>query len=212
MGTDYNQQFKQTLVNLQKRESLLLHSCCAVCAGGVLAREFAVVGKCDPVTAKKRLTDYFDVTLYFYNPNIDSREEYDKRAGELEKLKGVFPLRGIVVEDYRPKEFLVEIKGHEDGQEGACGRCTRCVSLRLLKAAQYAKNNGFDRFSTVLSVSPHKNEWEINGMGLKAQRRHNVPFLPADFKKEHGFLAATATAKELGLYRQSYCGCAYSKK
>jgi len=241
---DYNQQFKQTLAGLKKRESLLLHTCCAVCAGGVLAREFPMqvvrgtvvfdnFGKNNAASAsleteqqiadklsnttvplttcKKRLADYFDITLYFYNPNIDTQEEYDKRAGELQKLKKAFSIRDIIIAEYKPREFYNEIKGREDGPEGACGRCNTCIGLRLYKAAQCASKNGFERFSTVLSVSPHKSAWEVSRAGTRAQNRYGIPFLPADFKKENGFLYASQTAVQLNLYRQNYCGCVYSK-
>ena len=188
------------------KESLLLHACCAVCAGGVLAREFEFEGK------KKRLTDFFDITLYFCNPNIDTQEEYDRRAVELEKLKPVFPIANVVVEEYRPEEFHQDIKGCENyGYESGL-RCDLCISLRLLQTAQYAVKNRFDRFTTALTVSPHKDAGRVTSCGERIGREVQIPFLTADFKKEHGFLAATKTAKKLELYRQNYCGCVYGRK
>jgi len=210
---NFNQKMKESLMGLKKREKLLLHTCCAVCAGGALAREFSMETasqKSRGIISKNRLTDFFDITLFFYNPNIDPQEEYLKRAGELAKLESAFPIRHIVIAEYKPDEFQAEAQGYEGEREGG-GRCGACIRLRLLKTAQYAKRNGFDRFSTVLTAGSRKSV-SLNHDGERAGKQLGVPFLPADFKKENGFAIANKTAERLGLYRQNYCGCIYSKK
>lgn len=157
-----------------------------------------------------RLKDY-SVTLYFYNPNIDTLDEYRLRAGELEKLKEAFTIENIVVADYDNKEFYKAAEGLEDCPEGG-ERCNRCIELRLNDTADFAVNNGFDIFTTTLSVSPHKNSKVINALGEKAAADGGVKFLEADFKKEGGFNTANLVAKELDIYRQRYCGCKFQKR
>ena len=201
---DYNQKMKEQLARLAGKEKLLLHTCCAICAGGALAREFSYYGE------KKRLTDFFDVTLFFYNPNMDTEAEYIKRANELKRLRGMFTVQDIIVADYEPNSFNRAIEGFEGDREGGF-RCERCFRLRIEETARYAKHSGFDWFSTTLTVGPRKNPTGVNHVGLAAEQQYGLPFLCADLKKENGFLAANETAKQLEIYRQNYCGCQYSK-
>lgn len=201
MLIDYNRKMKDVLSGLVKRETLLMHACCAVCAGGVLSREFEFAGK------KKRLADFFDITLYFYNPNIDTKEEHDKRAGELAKLRGAFLIKDMIITEFEPERF----SGLKPGGGEGGARCRSCIEFRLYQTAVYAKRHGFDRFCSTLSVSPHKNAEAVNLAGVDLEKSFGIPFLPADFKKENGFLAANQTAGSLEIYRQNYCGCKFSK-
>lgn len=176
------------------KPKLLLHACCAPCASACV----------------ERLAPYFDVTLFFYNPNMDTAEEYGKRAEELRKLAGVFGVN-CVITDYEPTEFYDAVKGYEDCPEGG-SRCEKCFGLRLHKTAEYAAENGYDYFTTTLTVSPLKNAELINATGFYAAEKAGVQFLPSDFKKKGGYLRTVELSREYGLYRQNYCGCEFSKR
>ena len=200
---DYNQIFKSELVCVANNQiykklkpSLILHTCCAVCASGVLWREFSFEN------TKKTLSDFFDITLYFYNPNIDAKHEYLIRANEVQKLLVDNKIANIILAPHLSEEF-----SHINKKD-----CTSCIDLRLSKTAAFAFRDGADYFSTTLSVSPHKNSTAINELGLKIQKTHAIKFMPADFKKENGFAVAGVIATELELYRQSYCGCTRSNQ
>ena len=169
---------------------LLLHACCAPCATYPL----------------KRLSELFDITLYFYNPNILDDGEYQKRLNEFEKLPFKFKL---VSENYVPAEFEDIAKGLEGEKEGGL-RCSACYNLRLEKAAIFAKQNNFDLFGTVLTVSPYKNSALINKQGKELEGKYGINFLYSDFKKNDGYKQSCALSAEFGLYRQSFCGCKYS--
>lgn len=182
--TDYNRQMREIAGRGKK---LLLHVCCAPCACGVLPR----------------LRD-FTVLPFFYNPNIDTKEEYDLRAAQFAKL-GVTP----EICAYEPAEFLRVAQGMESEPEGGA-RCRACIALRLERTARRARETGADYFCSTLSVSPHKDARFINETGQALAARYGVAFLPNDFKKENGFLLSTQVSKEKGLYRQSYCGCAFA--
>lgn len=183
---DYNKQMQNVA---RQGQTLLLHICCAPCSAGVLPR-----------------LNGFRVVPYFYNPNIDSREEYELRAAQFGKL-GIEPH----ICAYDPDEFLRAVRGLEEEKEGGA-RCKACIALRLEKTAQYAKQIGADLFCSTLSVSPHKDAAYINETGARLAQTYGVPFLPNDFKKENGFLLSTRVSKEKNLYRQSYCGCIFSKE
>ena len=181
----------------QSRPSLLLHACCAPCSTYVL----------------EYLCRYFDITVYFYNPNIYPMDEYNIRADELsrfvaecyacEKIK-------VVCENYNDAEFYEAVRGLENCGEGS-ERCRTCYELRLDRSARYASENSFDYFTTTLSISPYKNcEW-LNKIGLKCAEKYNAKYLCADFKKNNGYRRSCELSKEYGLYRQDYCGCIYSK-
>jgi len=190
MKIDYNQKFKDSLPI--KKEKLLLHTCCAVCAAGVLGREFLIDNN------KKKLSDYFDVILYFYNPNIDTECEYNKRATEVKKL--------VVAFNERPHTTVEKYKLVSTSND-----CQFCIKHRLEKTADYARENNIKTFCTTLSVSPHKNASQINALGQEIAVAKKINFLQADFKKENGFLAANQISKKLNLYRQNYCGCGFDK-
>lgn len=192
---NYDKIFQNTVQNLDGKKRLLLHCCCAPCSVAVL----------------ERLADFFCVSLYFYNPNIDTEEEYFLRAGELEKIAPAFGVKEIIVEPYNPQEFLSAVKGLESEPEGG-RRCLSCFGLRLEQAARYAQKKGYDYFSTTLTVSPHKNSAAVNEAGEVAAKDKGVRFLYADFKKREGYKRSGILSEKFGLYRQNYCGCEFSKR
>ena len=178
------------------REKLLLHACCAPCASYVL----------------EYLTQHFDVTLFFCNPNITDREEYLRRLGELYKLCERAPFcSGVgIVEDTLPASaFFEAAAGMELEPEGG-SRCGRCFSLRLNRTAEYAKSHGFPIFATTLTVSPHKNAALINTLGAEEASAAGVEYLPSDFKKRGGYQRSIVLCREYDIYRQQYCGCVFS--
>ena len=180
------------LKNSNKKPTLLLHACCAPCASACV----------------ERLKDYFDVTVYFYNPNIDSEEEYLLRASELERLCDYFRVP-LIVEPFCHQEFLSIANGLENLREGG-KRCLNCFDLRLKKTAQKAKNS-YDYFTTTLTISPLKNAEALNYIGERIAKEQGIKFLPSDFKKKNGYVRSIELSKMLDLYRQNYCGCEFSK-
>lgn len=177
--------------------TLLLHSCCAPCSSYVL----------------KYLSEYFRITLLYFNPNISPKEEYIKRVREQERLISELPVRNPVsfIEGrYEPSEFYDAIRGYENEPEGG-ERCFVCYKLRLREAARYAAEGGFDYFTTTLSISPLKNAARINEIGESVGAQFGVKHLPSDFKKKEGYKQSVELSKEYGLYRQNFCGCIYSK-
>jgi predicted adenine nucleotide alpha hydrolase (AANH) superfamily ATPase len=198
---NYQKEFEKILESLEKQEKkqrLLLHACCAPCSSWVL----------------EYLADKFDITLFFYNPNIFPEMEYQKRVHELQRFVGdMFPknhLISIYVEEYHPDCFYHMAKGMEQLSEGG-ERCFRCYELRMQKAAIYAAENGFDYFTTTLSISPHKNAKKINEIGERLSEEFGIKHLTSDFKKKNGYQRSIELSKEYQLYRQNYCGCVYSK-
>ncbi len=177
-----------------RKPKLLLHSCCAPCSSACI----------------ERLKDCFDITVYYYNPNMDSGEEFSLRASEQQRLCQSLGVN-CVIEEYNPDEFFSLVKGLEGAPEGGA-RCERCFALRLNKTAEYAKNNAFDYFTTTLTVSPLKNAKILNEVGKTAQEKFGVKFLPSDFKKKGGYQRSIELSKEYSLYRQNYCGCIFSKR
>lgn len=181
-----------------KRKKLLLHACCAPCSSYVL----------------EYLNEYFDITLYFYNPNIDDEDEYRYRADEAKRLIREMPTVnpvGFAEGEYEVDKFLEMSRGLEDAREGGA-RCMKCYELRLERAAKYAKENGFDMFTTTLSISPLKNSRALNLIGEKLSNEYGVDYLYSDFKKKNGYKRSVELSAEYKLYRQSYCGCSFSKK
>ena len=178
--------------------SLLLHSCCAPCSSSVI----------------ERLTKLFKITVFFYNPNIYPKSEYEKRMREqanfLSRLKSSEPI-GFIEEAYDSNEFYNAVKGWENEKEGG-KRCFICYKLRMEKTAKLAETKGFDYFTTTLSVSPYKNAKTLNEIGCKLEYKYKAQYLYSDFKKNNGYLRSIELSKEYGLYRQNYCGCAYSKR
>jgi hypothetical protein len=155
------------------------------------------------------LTQYFQVTLLFYNPNIRPEAEYDKRLVALKQLLAAMPTASpveLMELGWRGEEYTQAIVGLEQEPEGG-SRCTVCFQLRLEETARLAKAGAFDFFATTLTVSPHKNAALLNQMGQKLGQKYGVLWLPSDFKKRNGYLRSIQLSKEYGLYRQEYCGC-----
>ena len=185
------------IVKADKRPGLLLHACCAPCSSYVL----------------EYLSKFFDITLYFYNPNITPAEEYVYRAEELSRLVSEMGLEGAValaVSEYNSDEFYNIAKGLEDAAEGGA-RCARCYRLRLEASAKYAKEQGFDYFTTTLSISPYKNSRWLNEIGAELSEIYGVRYLFSDFKKKNGYKRSCELSEIHGLYRQDYCGCEFSR-
>ena len=155
-----------------------------------------------------------DITCYYYNPNISPEEEYTKRGEELISLIEKMPLDSTpdaIIAEYDPENFETISQGKENELEGGA-RCFECYRLRLEKTAEYAKNNGYDYFTTSLSISPYKNASKLNEIGSELSEQYGVPYLYSDFKKRGGYLRSCQLSEEYGLYRQDYCGCIFSKK
>ncbi len=189
MPMNYQESMEKTLARLgEARPRLLLHACCAPCASWPL----------------EALSEKLDITVYFYNPNIMPREEYEKRLGEFDKLRR-YPFR-LVAEPWDNEAFLAAVRGREGDREGGA-RGALCFRLRLGRTAEKAKAEGFDLFTTTLTVSPHKNAEVINGIGAELGESRGVRWLPSDFKKREGYKRSIQICRELGIYRQDYCGC-----
>ena len=179
------------------KPSLLLHACCAPCSSYVL----------------EYLNKYFDITVFFYNPNITEQSEYTKRAEELKRLISELPhTNEIKFMDgkYNPQVFLEASKGLEKLPEGG-ERCFKCYRLRLEETAIIAKKCGFDFFTTTLSISPHKNAQVLNEIGRELAEKHEINYLFSDFKKKNGYKRSCELSAVYNLYRQDYCGCVFSK-
>ena len=191
--TNYQKQMDDIIAKLAGKPRLLLHACCAPCS----------------ISALEKLDKVFDITLYFYNPNIDSVEEYDLRLAQFDKLEGVFAFK-LVAEKYEHMDFLNKCKGFANEREGGV-RCNGCIALRLTKAFEYAKENGYDFVATTLTSSPMKNVQFINELGLKLSNELNINYLISDFKKKDGYLHSLRLCEKLNIYRQHYCGCEFGK-
>ena len=182
----------------QKVPSLLMHSCCAPCSSYCLTY----------------LAQYFRITIFYYNPNISPETEYKKRVKEqirlIQSLNVKYPI-SFVEGTYEPEKFYEMAKGLEEVKEGGI-RCFACYKMRQREAAYYAKEHGFDYFTTTLSVSPHKNAQKLNEIGLWLQEEVGVAYLVSDFKKKGGYLQSIELSKKYDLYRQDYCGCEFSKR
>ncbi len=179
------------------KPSLLLHICCAPCSSYVL----------------EYLSEHFDITLFFYNPNITSENEYNYRIDEAKRLIAEMPLNGkvdFVSGRYDIQEFFTVAKGFENEPEGG-ERCFRCYELRLRETAENAKKNGFDYFTTTLSISPYKNAEKLNSIGSALSEEYGVKYLYSDFKKKNGYKRSIELSQIYNLYRQDYCGCIYSE-
>ncbi len=191
---------------------ILLHACCAPCSSYCL----------------EYLREFFDVTVFFYNPNITSGPEYEKRVEEekrlireynrqvenssFENMNSTSAARRIeIIEgDYEPKDFYEAVKGLEDCREGG-ERCRKCFELRLSETARVAREMGFEYMTTTLTISPLKNADVLNEVGEAAASREGVIFLPSDFKKKNGYKRSIELSQMFGLYRQDFCGCSFSK-
>lgn len=179
---------------------LLLHSCCAPCSSYCM----------------EYLREYLELTVFYYNPNITETEEYRKRVEEEKRLiqaynripgkRTIQMLEGV----YEPERFYALAKGLEKVPEGG-ERCFRCFELRLRETARKAAQEGYDFFTTTLTISPLKNAEKLNEIGERAAKEYGTVFLPSDFKKKDGYKRSIELSAEYGLYRQNYCGCVYSK-
>ncbi len=197
MKQNYQLVLEQTLQGLQtaERPPLLLHSCCGPCSSYVM----------------EYLAQYFNITIFYYNPNISPSEEFEFRAAEQQRLIQEMNL-GVkfLLGKYEPERFSALAKGHEAEPEGGT-RCFLCYRLRLTEAAKIAKESGFSYFTTTLSISPHKNAQILNELGREISDAFGVPYLYSDFKKKNGYRRSCELSATYHLYRQDYCGCPFSK-
>lgn len=199
MKTNYQKQTDAVIAALPAGEKprLLLHSCCGPCSSYVL----------------EYLTQYFRVTVLYYNPNIQPREEYDKRLHWQREIIARLPTPetvDILECVYDGAHYTEAVRGLEREPEGGA-RCTVCFRLRLEETARLAKAHGYDYFCTTLTVSPHKDAERINAIGAVLAAQYGVAWLPSDFKKREGYKRSIELSKQYGLYRQDYCGCLFSK-
>ena len=192
-AVNYDKRMQEELRGAQDKR-LLLHSCCAPCSSHCLSE----------------LSPQIGVTVLYYNPNLDCAEEYEKRKREQLRFLRETGLADFLDCDYAPEEYLFSVRGLEEEKEGGA-RCAVCFRLRLERTAREAKARGFDYFATTLTVSPLKNAKLINEIGFAVAEEVGVPYLPSDFKKRGGYLHSVRLSEEYGLYRQDYCGCAFSK-
>lgn len=178
--------------------TLLLHSCCAPCSSYVI----------------EYLSDYFNITVFYYNPNISYESEYIHRLNEQKRLISQMATKypvTVIDGDYKSKDFFDVCKGLENEKEGG-KRCEKCFYLRLQNTAKLAKKENFDFFATTLTISPLKNAELINSIGEEIEKQYNVKYLCSDFKKKNGYKRSIELSKQYSLYRQNYCGCIFSKK
>lgn len=196
---NYQKELDQIIEKLkveQYRPKLLIHSCCAPCSSYVL----------------EYLSSCFDITIFYYNPNIHPAGEYKRRVEEQKNLIKSMPLNSeihFMEGDFHPEDFYAKVKGLEEEPEGG-KRCFECYELRLQEAAMLAAERGFDYFTTTLSISPHKNAEKLNEIGERLAKEYHTSYLPSDFKKKNGYKRSIELSKEYDLYRQDYCGCVYS--
>ena len=199
MNLNFSKMLERKLEEIKssgERPRLLLHACCAPCSSYVL----------------EYLSSIFDITLFFYNPNISPETEFTKRLSELEGFCEAAGHRDVKISspEYDSREFFDSVRGMEDISEGG-ERCRVCYELRLRRTAEAAKNGGFHYFTTTLSVGPKKNARWLNEIGGRLEAEYGVPYLYSDFKKKNGHDRSIELSAEYGLYRQDYCGCIYSK-
>jgi hypothetical protein len=197
---NYQKELDKLLTKLKKEErvpTLLLHSCCAPCSSYVL----------------EYLSEYFEITVFYYNPNISPESEYTKRILEqqnlIQSMRTRYPVR-FLAGNYDPDRFYEMARGLEQVKEGG-ERCFRCYELRLREAAEVAKQGEFDYFTTTLSISPLKNAQKLNEIGMRLAEEYGGEYLLSDFKKKNGYKRSIELSNEYGLYRQNYCGCEFSR-
>lgn len=196
---NYQRELDNLISNLEKEgrvPSLLLHSCCGPCSSYCI----------------EYLSQFFNITVFYYNPNIYPDEEYYHRVKEQQKFIEAFPTKhkvSFIEGDYDKESFYTIAKGLEkEPEKGA--RCHKCYELRLRRTAKVAKEKGFDFFTTTLTISPMKDSQVLNEIGLKVSEEEGISWLPSDFKKKEGYKRSTELSKEYDMYRQDYCGCVYS--
>ena len=198
---NYQKELDKLILELKKEEKvprLLLHSCCAPCSSYVL----------------EYLSQYFEVTVFYYNPNIYPESEYTKRVLEQQKLisemRFKYPVT-FIAGNYDSEKFYNMARGLENVKEGG-ERCFKCYELRLREAAKIAKNGEYDFFTTTLSISPLKNAQTLNEIGMLLAEEYGIEYLLSDFKKKNGYKRSVELSEQYGLYRQDYCGCVFSMK
>lgn len=186
------------IIESKQTPTLLIHSCCAPCSSYVL----------------EYLSNYFNITIFYYNPNIYPEKEYYRRLAEqkrlIKEMKFSNPVT-IVEKDYSYQKYLDYIKGNEEEKEGGA-RCYKCYELRMREAAIFARDNNFDYFTTTLSISPYKKANKLNEIGKILETEYGVNYLYSDFKKKEGYKRSLELSKIYNLYRQDYCGCRFSRK
>lgn len=195
MKTTYQKQLDELLLTLPSnpKPTLLLHACCGPCSTYVL----------------EYLSQHFDITLFYYNPCIYPREEYLHRLDTQREVLDKTGWATLIEGEYDHASFLAAVKGYERESEGGA-RCEFCFRQRMEEAAKVAADGHFDYFATTLSVSPHKNAALLGKIGEEMEKRYGVKHLPSDFKKKEGYKRSVTLSRELGLYRQDYCGCEFS--
>ena len=192
-----NERYKQ-MESIEEGTKLLLHACCAPCSSAVL----------------EKLADFFEITIYYYNPNISDKKEYHKRVNELRRFISEFNTKydvKLLEGEYEPEKYDEIVKGMEDLPEKS-KRCYYCYEMRIKDTARVAEKLNYPYFTTTLSLSPHKNANWINKIGKEQEKEFETTFLYSDFKKEEGYKRSIELSKEYNLYRQDYCGCIYSKR
>ena len=198
---NYQKELEKILDEVEKsgkKPKLLLHACCGPCSSYCL----------------EYLTHYFDITIYYYNPNIDPKEEFEYRVSELKRLIKEMPLENkveLIVEHYDHNEFKSHTKGLEDEPERG-KRCTMCYALRLSRTAEYAAEHHYDFFTTTLSISPYKDADRLVQIGEALSKKCGVRYLTSDFKKRNGYKRSIELSTQYNLYRQDFCGCHFSKE
>ncbi len=197
---DYQKELDNLITNLDYRPRLLLHSCCAPCSSYTLLY----------------LSNYFDITVFYYNPNIDPYDEYLLRVREqkhfIQAINEEYGKNISFIDcDYDDNDYYNCIKEYTNEREGG-KRCFLCYEYRLRKTAIFASLNGYDYFCTTLSISPYKNATWINEISSSLSKEYNIGYLPSDFKKRNGYKESIELSKKYKLYRQDYCGCKYSKR
>ncbi|MBP3799636.1 MAG: epoxyqueuosine reductase QueH [Bacilli bacterium] len=193
---NYDNLMEEQISKLDKVPRLLLHACCAPCSSACI----------------ERLSDNFKIDIYYYNPNIDNIEEYNKRLKEVIKFTKEFKTKypiDVIDGGYDSETFFKMAKGLEEEPERG-KRCYDCYKLRLKKTSEYASNNNYDFFATTLTLSPYKNSNWINEIGEKLDKETKSTYLYSDFKKKNGYKRSIELSHEYNLYRQDYCGCIYS--
>ena len=195
---NYDLEMEKQIKELEEGEKLFLHACCAPCSSAVL----------------ERLSSFFEITIFYYNPNITEKEEYEKRIQEINRLLSLvntrYPIH-LLEGMYEPEKFMKIAKGLEEEKERG-KRCYLCYQLRLEETAKMAEELGFSHFATTLTLSPHKNSHWINEIGKNLEKKYQTRYLYSDFKKKEGYKRSIELSKQYNLYRQDYCGCIYSKR
>lgn len=193
LKNNYDKLMQDQIAKFDGKKKILLHSCCGPCSSAVI----------------ERLKPNFEITVFYYNPNIYPQDEFEKRLQNqkivIENNLGV----NLVSPSYDEMEYLEKVKGLEGEREGG-KRCDVCFYLRLKQTAIFAKENGYDFFGTTLTVSSHKNAEHINKIGEEISKEIGIPFLYSDFKKNDGYKRSIILSREMDLYRQNYCGCRFS--